>query len=144
MRMTTMPMNARGLLTVASLALLLYPTSARAQEETTRDGSRETRESSVYEPIERPPSGVGFVLAGGLAGALAGGSFLGALACVGQPIETECLGVTLAVGSTSFVASVPLIIVGLQKNAELRRWREGQLQIVPHSGGTMLRLQVGF
>ena len=95
-----------GMKTLAPIllaGLALYPASAAAQH-VDGSSSAETSAPATYEPIERPPSGAGFVLAGGLLGALAGGSYLGALACIGHSSETECLAATVTLGSTFFAA----------------------------------------
>lgn len=134
-------MKAVALVVLAGLTL--HPASAAAQH-VDGSSSAETSAPATYEPVERPPSGAGFVLAGGLLGALAGGSYLGALACIGRSGETECLAATVTLGSTFFVASIPLIVVGLRQNAELKRWREAEVEIAPQRGGGTLGLRLRF
>ena len=78
----------------------------------------------------RPPSGVGFLVSGGILTGLGVLNLAASPVCktdlVREDVQNECLIVSLATGGVMLAVGIPLLVVGGAKRSKFLEWQEQQ------------------
>jgi hypothetical protein len=145
---------------LAILPSLLIPAVAYADEDDEYYEEEEEEEVEAPPPrarakrraraddYERPPSGVPFLISGGIITGIGGVNLLTAPLCrtdlVDEPYQDECLISSLVVGGVFLAVGIPLLAVGGVQRSKYVEWRARHrgfvdFDVAPVVGGATLR-----
>ena len=127
----------RAIIATSVLLSLASPITASAHEPDEEyedyeevEGDDDVEPAPVAWRPDRPPSGVGFLVSGGI---LTGLGVLNAAASpvcktdlVREDMQDECLITSLATGGVMLAVGIPLLVVGAAKRSKLIEWQEQQ------------------
>lgn len=119
-----------------SVLSLAIPATAWAHEPDEEDEEYEDEEAEELEPAPvawrsgRPPSGVGFLVSGGILTGLGVLNLAAAPVCqtslVREDVQDECMVTSLVAGGVMLAVGIPLLVVGGTKRARFIEWQEQQ------------------
>lgn len=119
-----------------SVLSLAIPATAWAHEPDEEYEEYEDEEAEELEPAPvawrsgRPPSGVGFLVSGGILTGLGVLNLAAAPVCqtslVREDVQDECMVTSLVAGGVMLAVGIPLLVVGGTKRARFIEWQEQQ------------------
>jgi hypothetical protein len=120
------------------------------------DGDEEVEPAPAASRPDRPPSGVGFLVSGGILTGLGVLNLAASPVCktelVREDVQNECLIASLATGGVMLAVGIPLLVVGGAKRSKFLEWQEQHprrrplpiVSFAPVEGGGLLVLLHSF
>jgi hypothetical protein len=133
-----------GFATVLTLPFSLPPGLAHAEDDAA---------PPVASPAERPSTGLGALVTGGVFTGVGGLNLLTAPICttslIRSDLQTTCVTASLVVAGVGLAVGVPLMVIGANQRAEYNDWKKSHpvaagLWLVPTAGGAALGWHADF
>jgi hypothetical protein len=130
-------------------ALLALPLSLASGVASAQDDEASPAASGT----ERPSTGIGYLVTGGVLTGVGGLNLLTAPLCttslITSDLQSPCLIASLVVAGVGLAVGIPLIVVGANKRAEYNEWKKAHpvaagLWVVPTAGGAAIGWHADF